>query len=1188
MKNLRIREFLFYTAIVIGIFASLAMAISVGFHLGTEDNLSQALENSVDIFNTNFSSNHLEKFLITSEHLRDLVFVFAYICTLLAVWALQVSISSRRKSNENRRLTEIHQKRLKESESYAADLEQREEELQQKSELINAIFAETQDRICAINRDFQVSFCNDAYREDIGSLFETKIDVGTDIIEAHIKFPKGQSLAREYWRRALEGESFTTIEEFLIDDTHRFFEVNYGPIRKNNGEIYGASNIVRDISERVEAKRALQREHDFINNVVEASNLLVMVIDLEGRIVGFNKACEVASGYRFEEVEGRTYWKMLIPSEETTVVKNFYQKFNEFSPVKNMVVHWITKGENRHLISWRNSIISDGFGGQQVIATGIDITEKEEFRENQSRILEILESSSDFIGISDMVGSIHYANPAAKEILGLDVDQDSSLIQLEHAFTENAVEKIQTEGIPTALKHGSWMGETEIRTYRGREYPVSHLILAHRNERGEVDFLTSIARDISHQKRLEVDILGARDAAIETARIKSEFLANMSHEIRTPMNGIIGLSELLRSTSLDKEQQDYVESIQRSSEILLTIVNDILDFSKMEAGKLDLETVAFQLRSGLESVLDLFSKPAERKNLQIGLNIENDVPDTVYGDPRRIRQVITNLIANAIKFTEEGEVIINVKLDSYNPENDHTSVRFEIVDTGIGIEESVTKQLFNPFTQADSSIQRKFGGTGLGLAISRQIVEMMQGTIGIESEIGVGSTFWFTVPLDSSGRENYSDLFAEDLRNGHILIAESNDSIRKLLIKQTKWLGMVTEEASTGGNVIKLMNAAAENGEPFDIVVIDSNLDERSGIETAIQIRKNKRFRKTRILLLASICEQRTVIRSDEIGIDSYIFKPIKLTELYSHLADLNNERKVRTNYSETALTRIAPPIAEIEENIGVQIEEETNSIRILVAEDNLVNQKVISNQIAKLGYRVDIVDNGAEAVEIVQFNDYSLILMDCEMPVLDGIGATEKIRKLEPPEKRVPIIAVTAHALEGDRDRCLKAGMDDYLTKPTKQVELEKAINRWLLKEKEENDPMTMLAQEVSEKESVRERLDELANSCGDDITYECLGLFKIDFAAATERLDIAIDLNDIDAVSREAHKLKGSAANMGAVMLPRIAEQILIASRNGDSQDFRTYHELIKIEQKKLVPIIEEEILRFSKKVRSLQPSK
>lgn len=1175
------------------LFISAVTLVSIGIIFGSN---GEGVPIVSDTFNTSVQlGNHISQsqHWVSELKLIELAIAAGFIVTLLLCWTLYLLQLSRRNTRSivltNRALKQEVDKR-QETKNI---LDEVNKELSRSNSRLIGVIEGTTDLISAIDTQYRITCFNDAYRKETKQLFGRKVELGIDLIDAQKNSPKAQRKSKDLWDRALSGEQFNAYEEIVDEDNVlRAYETTYNPVKDAHGEIIGASHILRNVTERKLAEEALKRERDFVSTVVEASNLLVMVTDLEGRIVKFNHACEITSGYLFDEIKGRVFWNILLSPEEAAAIKLGHRHIDSDSLIENHVSHWITKDEHARLISWRNSVIAEEDGSQFLVATGIDITEKEEFKETQNRILDILETSSDFIGIADMTGHIRYLNPAGKEITGIHKSSDVSMMKMISAFPKWAGELIQREGIPTAIKSGSWIGETALKTQLGREIPVSQLILAHKNEKGEVAYLSTVARDISKQKRLENELSSARDAALETASLKSEFLANMSHEIRTPMNGIIGLVELLMSTKLDDEQRDYVKSVQTSGEMLLTIVNDILDLSKIEAGKFNMESVSFDLRETLESVLDLFAEPAHRKGLEIALLVQNDVPDALFGDPRRLRQVLTNLIANSIKFTEQGEIIIRIKLGTIDADLNKATLHFSVADTGIGIAENVQKYLFDAFTQADISITRKYGGTGLGLAISKQLVEMMNGEISVKSKPGEGAIFSFTADFETELDDVFSHSF-KGLLNKKILIVDDNNSIRKVLLQQMKWMGGITEEADSGETAISMLKSAAENGEPFDIAVIDLNMPKHNGIEISAQIRKLPILRNTKILLMPSINDHELIRKSKGKLIDSYLFKPIRQTEFYKHLSDLvkNNSDTKQTPANAAFSGKFESDGAKTISSLSNAITLADASTKILIAEDNLVNQKVLRSQVERLGYTAEVKNNGQEVLDAFEDCNYALILMDCQMPIMDGLEATKKIRQIEAAsDSKIPIVAITAHAIEGDRERCISAGMDDYISKPTKQDDLEIILDRWV-KIKPDSAKKTEVNNagpaESDETFQIETRLSELAEACGEDVTLECLELFSSDIENSIQRLCDAMKNVDLANVDQEAHKLKGSASNMGAVQLPNTCMNLMLAVREERIDEANLLVKSILQQYQTIKPIYRMQQDKYSELVLKLQPA-
>ncbi len=531
----------------------------------------------------------------------------------------------------------------------------------------------------------------------------------------------------------------------------------------------------------------------------------------------------------------------------------------------------------------------------------------------------------------------------------------------------------------------------------------------------------------------------ARAAAEAAAVAKGQFLANMSHEIRTPMNGIIGMLDLLGTTPLSARQRDFVDTINHSADTLLTVINDILDFSKIDAGKLDLETVDFDVRSTVEEVVHLLAEPAQVKGLELACLVYHDVPTAVRGDPARLRQILTNLLSNAVKFTERGEVVVRVTAVEDTAAD--VLVRCEVSDTGIGISPEARARLFESFTQADASTTRRYGGTGLGLAIAKHLARLMGGEIGVESEPGRGSTFWFTARLAKRLPGEAPVVSPVALRGLRVLVVDDNATNRAIVRQQLAGWGVRSEAVDGGPAALARLRVAAGEGLPFDLVLLDLQMPGMDGLELARAIKADPALVAPRLVLLTSVGFDQHAVEARQIGIAAYLTKPVRQSHLYDCLVTvMSGSPGTAAAPAATAPGAVPPPAP-----VGAPREEDDQRPRVLVAEDNAVNQKVAAHLLGARGLRVDLVSDGRQALDALARDSYRLVFMDCQMPVMDGYETTAAIRAGENGDRHVPVIAMTAGALASDREKCLAAGMDDYIAKPITSAALDRLLARWL-----------------------------------------------------------------------------------------------------------------------------------------------
>jgi len=749
-------------------------------------------------------------------------------------------------------------------------------------------------------------------------------------------------------------------------------------------------------------------------------------------------------------------------------------------------------------------------------------------------------NAHSLVSMADKHGTITYVNDKFSKISGYT---KAELIGKKHSVlnSNNQSKSYWHNMHKTVLTGNIWHDEVRNRSKDGKYYWVDTTIVPNYDTNKQVNGFTSIRTEITQQKENMKNLAIAKELAEVASVSKADFLANMSHEIRTPMNGVIGMTNLLLDSELNQEQNKLANTVKSSAVGLLGIINDILDFSKVEAGKLELELIPFNLGQMIEDVGTTLSFQSQRKGLQLICPANPIIQHWVKADPGRVRQVLTNLIANAIKFTEHGEVAVYVSIIEQTDEK--KTIRFEVKDTGIGINQSQQEQLFDKFSQADSSTTRKYGGTGLGLSICKKLVELMGGEIGIDSEIGQGSVFWFTLPLLKAKPIDDGPIYNTDIKNEKILIVDDNETNLELMHQLHKIWGIPHKLVNSAKAALVELELAFQEKTPYSIAILDMQMPEMDGLELCKQIQKNPQWSQTKLIMASSQAQRGDAHKMKAAGFQEYITKPIQQSELFDILLMVSGLKKAAPELITRHSTK---------ENLQFKA-------HILVVEDNATNQLVIEGLLRTLGITVDLAGNGQEALAALQgVSNHDLVFMDCQMPVLDGYQATVKIRSKQAgiTNIAIPIIAMTANAMAGDKQKCLDSGMNDYLSKPLEPEKVIYMLRKWLPnKDTGVDKPANVEHEAVETQDHTNSELvvfdyeDMSARLMNDpELMKSVAEIFCQDMVEQIEELKISIEDNNVVQAAAIMHQIKGAAANVGGKALSALALNMELAGKGGN----------------------------------------
>ncbi|MEQ1679393.1 MAG: response regulator [Nitrospira sp.] len=922
-------------------------------------------------------------------------------------------------------------------------------------------------------------------------------------------------------------------------------------------------------------------------DLLEGLPLATVILDADLTVLSVNQESHRLLGPRFPSSTVRFFpslWSRLTRSDATTITAQLNGVLKSRRPTSVMQQLLLRKATPPVPVEW--TCAPGTIDGTTVLILSIrDLSHELELEQDCNRLTAIAEESPLPMIELDRDMSLLYANPAMISLLS------------RFGYNLRGFPKVAPDSLPhivhRCLATGHVVHDEAVVLPEASFSWTFCPVLTHGVVRGYATDMTSIhktqqALQLSSAQLLQSNrrLDQALEVAKESARAKTAFLATVSHELRTPMNGVIGMTSLLMETSLTSEQQTYAETIRHCGEALLQLINDVLECSKIEAGKLELECLDFNLRTTVEQVLAQFAERAETKGLELTGLVHAAVPTELKGDPGRLRQILTNLVANAVKFTDKGEVTLQAYLDTDRP--DTAVIRFEVTDSGIGITATTQAKLFNPFVQADSSTTRKYGGTGLGLSISKQLVELMGGQIGVRSTEGQGSTFWCTAHLQKQTGSPRAILPTGDLSGKRVLIVDDNESNRVILHHLVSGWGMVDDLAEDAESALRCIAEAKQRGMPYDLAILDVIMPGKDGLQLARELQSHEAGSSIRLVVMTSMLQRGHAEQARQAGAMGYLPKPVRHDELRDCLRTVLG--LLESQEPQTTHTRSVVPQLVTRHMVAEHVHHQ----RVLVVEDNIVNQKLAVRMVEKLGYQPDVVGNGQEALTALAKGDYAAILMDCQMPVMDGFETTRSIRNDEaavashdsPGESQngsdkapqstphIPIIAVTANAMQGDRERCLATGMDDYLAKPIKLNELRSALARWV------STPPNVVV--TGNQKPTPTRIDPTRGIFDPEQMYQNIGGDSELFAQLvclfldryhTMLTDIRTALADADSITVErlAHTFKGTAGNLCASEVALTAGRLEAVGRLNTLHDAPPVYAQLELEVARLVRVLE-----------------
>ena len=891
---------------------------------------------------------------------------------------------------------------------------------------------------------------------------------------------------------------------------------------------------VRAAARQATLTAELVSQHAYLDGLLASAPVAISVIDAQDQVQGVNPQFERLFGYATAEAVGHDINGLIVPKSELPKASQLQRRARGGDTV---VIEVERRRKDGTVIPVRLSARQvEGSAEGHVFVMYEDITDRRRAQDALTQLASIVETSEDAIIGQTLDGTVVSWNAAAQRLFGYTLGEIQGRSITVLAPPDRADE---VHAILERIRRGDHIEHFEtVRVNKdGTQIPVSISISVTRDTDGRFSGFSTIARDVREEVATREALQQARDAAERLAQTRSSFLANMSHEIRTPLNAVLGLTELLLDTELAPEQRHSLSLVQVAGETLLTLLNDILDLSKIEAEQVRLEAIPFAPAHLVETTIGLLAGRARQKRIEILADVAGGVPHMVRGDPTRLRQVLTNLVGNAIKFTEAGEIVVSVQLRRVQA--DRALLRFAVRDTGIGIAQDKLETIFEEFGQADESTTRKYGGTGLGLAIARRLVRLMDGDLTVTSAVGQGTEFTFSVPLavDADVPLVPTPLSGGAMARRRVLVVDDSATNRRIVREMLVAVGLQVGEAADGTAGLEALQVAQRSGVPYDLAILDAQMPGLDGFALGAAVRAVPAIAETRLLMLTSSGERGDGQRCRELGINGYLAKPASRTDL------LDAVRVV------LGLTDVAAPIVVTQHSIA----ESRPRLQILLAEDNVVNQEVAATMLRKRGHDVDVVGDGRAAVEAVARKRYDVVLMDIQMPEMDGFEATRHIRATAA-GRDLPIVALTAHALGGEREKCLAQGMSDYLTKPFKGHELFAVVEG-------RADTTPAAPPPASPSHDAPVDLDAFRREMREAGVEEAVDAILDTFVqSAGERiatLSAALASGEGDAIKRAAHAFKSSAGTIGAKGLAALLQQVEVLAEAGDLSQARALGE-------------------------------